>query len=388
MNSSSASRNEDGESTARPAGSKSSTTLETKLRTRRVQRTATPDERLPHLKRILKTELPKRRLKDTQALQTAAQDFLDLTIAYPDASCYSYIDDFSFNIDQCKSAFGYPIVNHRYFQADLKRCLARNEAILQRTIMIHIINQYWLDEIFDWNTEGQWSLPKDNRLPSRKDDDISLPKPDLAISFTLNSFTGDEDDSDPIPTDLERCISPDAGDRCFPFLFIEVKKAAADLQDAEMANLHSASQALYNMYTWMVRAGQEEAFFDQIRVFSLVFNAQDLSVRVHRVLQQPDGNLSFRFDEFHAAARYTKDSACLLIESILTDYAARELHPALKTAFAEIIRQEDLRVLNKRKANAVRSASTKKLRRSQDSASNLRTGQTFSMGNLSAGDIS
>jgi hypothetical protein len=53
--------------------------------------------------------------------------------------------------------------------------------------MIHIINQYWLDPIFDWNTEGQWSQPKETRLPSREDDDISLPKPDLAISFTQDS---------------------------------------------------------------------------------------------------------------------------------------------------------------------------------------------------------
>lgn len=321
-------------------------------------------------------------------MQTAAREFLEKTTAYPDHSCYSYIDDFSFDIDRCKSAFGYPIVNSRYFEADLKRCLARNEVILQRTIMIHIINQYWLDPIFDWNTEGQWSLPKDNRLPSRMDDDISLPKPDLAISFTLKSFTGDEDDSAPIPTDLERCISPDGGDRCFPFLFMEVKKAAADLQDAEMANLHSASQALYNMYTWMVRAGQVETFFDQVRVFSVVFNAQDLSVRVHRGYQQPDGELSFHFDEFSPLDRYTKDSACLLVETILTDYAARELHPALKKAFTEIIQQEDLRVMNKRKANAGRGTSNKKGRKSQDSAGSLRTGQTFSMANLNTGDIS
>lgn len=29
----------------------------------------------------------------------------------------------------------------------------------------------------------------------------------------------------------------------FPFLFIKVKKAAADLQDAHMTHLHNASQA-------------------------------------------------------------------------------------------------------------------------------------------------
>lgn len=389
MDSSSADKpTDDAESTARQIAPKNSTTLETKLRMRRVKSKAIPDEKMEHLRQILKTELPETRMKDTHALQAAVRDFLDQTVVNPDDNCYPYIDDFSFNVDQCKSVLGYPVVNHKYFQADLKRCLGRNEAVLQRTIMIHIVNQYWMDDIFDWNTEGQWSLPKDNRIPSRRDDEVALPKPDLAISFTLESFTDAEDDSDPIPMDLERCISPDSGNRCFPFLFMEVKKAAADLQDAEMANLHSASQALNNMYNWMVRAGKdhEKAFFDHVRTFSLVFNAQDLSVRVHRACMLPEGYLSFRFDEFLPLARYTKDSACLLIQTILRDYAAKELHPALKKAFAEIIRQEDLRVLNKRKANPARSASTKKARKNQDSSGSLRTGQSFGMSNLSTGD--
>ena len=80
--------------------------------------------------------------------------------------------------------------------------------------------------MFDWNCKGQWSLPKDSCLPSQKDDDISLPKPGLAVSFTLKSLTGEHDDSD------EECISPDGHSRCFPFLFMEVKKTASDLQDA------------------------------------------------------------------------------------------------------------------------------------------------------------
>ncbi|MCJ1251132.1 hypothetical protein MMC30_008363 [Trapelia coarctata] len=389
MDSSSAEKQTDeAESTAKQTAPRNATTLETKLRLRRVQREPTPDETMEHLRQILQAELPEMRLKDTHALQAAVQDFLDQIAAFPDESCYSYIDDFFFNIDRCKSTLGFPVVNHKYFQADLKRCLARNEAVLQRTIMIHIVNQYWLADIFDWNTEGLWSLPKDNRLPSRKDDEIALPKPDLAISFTLKSFTGAEDDSDPIPTDLERCISPDGGSRCFPFLFMEVKKAAADLQDAEMANLHSASQALFNMYTWLVRAGHQQAFFDGVRVFSLVFNAQDLSVRVHRAVLQADGELSFRFDELSPLARYSKDSACLLIRTILTDYAAAELHPALQKAFVEIIKQEDLRIFTKRKANAARGAVAKRGRKSGDSGSGLRTGQSFGMAGLSTGDTS
>ena len=271
-----------GSVTAKATGTKSVKVSETKLRHRRINRTATTDERIMHLRSTLKTQLPERLLKDTEVLQNVARDFLQQTVDNPDDSCYPYIDDFSYNFDEGKSEISYPIVNRKYFQADLDRCIANNEAVLQRTVMIHIINRYWLGRIFNWNSEGQWSQPKDTRLLSREDDEISLPKPDLAISYTLASFTGEEDDSDPIPPELEKCISPDGDNRCFPFLFMEVKKAGADLQEAYMANLHTASQALYNMWSWMVRAGQENSFFDVVRVFSLVFNAQDLSVRVHR----------------------------------------------------------------------------------------------------------
>lgn len=283
MNSSSASR-DDGSTTAKLAGTKSVKTVSLeKLRVRHVRGKRTADSRLEHLRSILNTRLPERSLNDIGDIKDVTENFLSQIAENPHDSCYVYIDEFSYRFDKGKTNIGYPIVNRRYFEADLERCLVGNEAVLQRTIMIHIINQYWIKNILDWNTEGQWSQPKDTRLPSRGDGEISLPKPDLAVSFKLESFTVAEDDSDPIPQDLAKCISPDGGGRCFPFLFFEVKKAGADLQEAYTANLHSASQALFNIYTWMVRAGQEEQFFDEVRVFSVVFNAQDLGVRVHVV---------------------------------------------------------------------------------------------------------
>jgi hypothetical protein len=382
MDSSSTSR-DDGSTTqkGRRAGS-IKVSLE-KLRVRRILREAKADSRLQHFNSILTTELPERTLKDIEGLRSVAADFLQQIAKHPNDSCYVYLDDFSFRFDEGKSKINYPIVNRRYFEADLKRCLARNEAVLQRTIMIHIINQYWLDPIFDWNTEGQWTQPKDTRLPSREDDDISLPKPDLAISFTLNSFTVAEDESDPIPPDLTKCLSPDGGNRCFPFLFFEVKKAGADLQDAYTANLHSASQALYNIYNWMVRADMEDIFLEEVRVFSVVFNAQDLGIRIHRAAKLPTGGgaLCFQFDEFRALDRYTKDQACLLIKAIMTDYAAKELHPTLKSAFAEIVTQEDGRITSKRKAAQAGASSSKRTRRGGND--DPQTGHSFGMSNLS-----
>ncbi len=139
------------ESTAKQKGTKSVKVTDNKLRLRRVKRDDINDndEKLPHLQSILKTQLPKRLLKDTEDFQRTLKDFLQLTVDHPNENCYPFIDDFSFNVDEGKSKIDYPIVNNGYFQADLRRCLARNEAVLQRTIMINIVNQYWLGSIFD-----------------------------------------------------------------------------------------------------------------------------------------------------------------------------------------------------------------------------------------------
>ena len=389
MDSSSTSRNtgEDGSTTAKLQGSRSSNKLtETKLRHRRINREETADDRLQHLRSILHTSLPKRALKDIPHLRAIAEKFVRQVIENPNDSCYSYIDEFSFRFDEGKSDLHYPIVNSRYFEADLERCMARNEAVLQRTIMIHIVNRHWLGKMFDWNTEGQWSQLSDTRIPSREDDDISQPKPDLAISFTLKSFTGAEDDSAPIPAALEKCMAPDGVPRCFPFLFFEVKKAASDLQEAFLTNLHSASQALYNIYNWMIRANHEDKFFKEVRVFSIAFNAKDLFVRVHRCEKISTGALGFRFDKFEVLNGYTKDDACSLVKAILTDYAERELHPILKSTFDQVVNQEDERVAaSKRKAMEARNSSSKRSRRAEsDVQSDVQhTGESFRMSNLS-----
>jgi hypothetical protein len=168
----------------------------------------------------------------------------------------------------------------------------------------------------------------------------------------------------------------------YQFLFFEVKKAGTDLQDAYTANLHSASQALYNIYNWMDRSDNEDIFFKEVRVFSVVINAQDLGVRVHRVVKLPSGGgtLCFQFDEFRLLDCYTRDQACLLIKVIINDYAAKELYPILKSTFASIITQEDEQIASKREAALARASSSKRTRRDRNDV--LHTGQPFGMGNL------
>lgn len=352
-----------------------------KLAVRRIEDEPLEDPKMPDLRSILTLQLPERQLKDIGDLKSVTKDFLQQIEEHPNESCYNAIDDFSYRFDEGKTSIRYPAINCHYFKADLKRCLSQNEAVLQRTIMIHIINQYWLDEKFDWNTEGQWSQTDATCLKSRDDDKISLPKPDLAISFKLRSLSTGGDKSDPVPRELQSSLSPDNGFRCFPFLFFEVKKAGADLQDAFMANLHSASQALNNMHTWIERANLEEECSEDVRVFSVVFNAQDLGVRVHRIVKRTDGILSFQFDELRPLNRYTKDQACVLIQSILVDYAAKELHSTLKRAFREVISRRLEEISSKRSAPPARNSSSKRTRRG-DIDNTLHTGASFGLSQL------
>ena len=370
----------DDESTTKMTMTRSNKNNEDKLRYRRVRRKATNDQRLPHLRSILREALPVPSLEIISELRDVTQEFLEQISEEPAQSHYTFMDEFSHKFDEKKARMNHPIINPRYFQAQLTKCLAENEAALQRTVMMSVFHHYWLDEIFDWKAEGKWSQPLDVRLPSSEDDEIPSPKPDLAISFTRQSFTGNEDDSDPIPQELERCISPGGGDKCFPFLIMEVKRAAADLGDAYLANLHSASQALYNMYLWMHRADRLETFFQQVRIFSFVFNAQDLNVRVHRCSPLNDGNISFHFDDFTALTKYNRDQVCLLVDTILNDYAATELHGLLLAAYRDVVIQEKERVLSKRRTNAARNSNSKRQRRSGEVSQNVN--QSFGMSRL------
>ena len=77
---------------------------------------------------------------------------------------------------------------------------------------------------------------------------VALPKPDLAIFFRLDALTG-SDRWASYPKDIAGCLLPDGGEeRCFPSFFMEVKRSADNLEAAFQANLHSASQALYNTF--------------------------------------------------------------------------------------------------------------------------------------------
>ncbi len=87
--------------------------------------------------------------------------------------------------------------------------------------MMESIDRHQLDNILTYNCEGQWKVDNLGRLISMDIDDdlVPPPRPDLSISYKLESFDG----TAPIPEDLSQSFRPDnVGQKdglCFPFLF-------------------------------------------------------------------------------------------------------------------------------------------------------------------------
>lgn len=301
-----------------------------KLRSREVDEDPSTDERVPHFKDVLHWELPKLNTQQVEEVLAIFKSFAELTVEEVD---YPQVESLSNEFDRWKSKVKLAQITEEHFLGDVIRCSFSNEAVLQRTIMMEIMDRHQLHNFLAFNSEGQWDQNHSDRLISRDADLVTLPKPDLNVSFKLDSFNK----SAPIPGNLKKSFRPDSlgqkYGRCFPFLFFEVKRASHSLEVALMANLHSASQALLNIYAWMVRAQQVETFFEKVRVFTFVFNAQDLLVRMHRASRHDITLLQYHFVEFVEFRAYSKDQVCLLTRNILEKYAIEELHPILKSAF-------------------------------------------------------
>lgn len=359
------------------------------LRERRVNQEKSADSMTAKLKGDL-ISLPTRiKYKDTTQLQSILRKFLhECDSSRPNQDSYSQIEELIDGIASWKPLHGLFSISNREFDHDTKLCLHSNEAMLQRTVMTTLIDRWQLSNIFTFNCEGQWSLPR-NPLPTTGPSSaISSPKPDLAIFFKFESLTNDKYVA--IPKPIDDCLRPDGGQwRCFPFLFIEAKRAEHDLNPAVMANAYNASQALYNMHVWMTLAGDAEAFFSKVRVFTIVLNASELALRCYRAEIDIKSMISFQYDEIISLKSYTRDEACKLIKNILTIYGENELHVILKDCFRKIVDSyttgrlklpETLPV--KRKPSNTEDSSDKRSRRSHN-PSNVNTSDSFGASNLS-----
>jgi hypothetical protein len=374
----------DGVSTPRPVedAKRVQKAILNKLRTRRViPDLSTADEKAEHFKSTFGVQKPITiPFKDTKALQTILRNFLQrCEKARPRDNSYTAIEELSNEINKWKPTFNLTTITNQDFENDVAHCQHSNEAVFQRTVLISIIDRWQLNDMFDFNCEGHWSLQGTYPLPSTQGpkDRVTGPKPDLAIFFKLEALIGTDASSfsAPVPPKLESCIWPDNYvRRCFPFVFIEAKRGFHDLTFAVYANMHSASQALFNIYKWMEKAGFTDVFFEKVRLFSIAINAEKIIARVHRAspLAGEEG-LVFLYDDLCTLYKYSRDDACLLIRNILVEYGVAELHGILKDTFEEVSRQFKEGTFQndeppKRKNDPMLSASTKKARTSQNAS--------------------
>ena len=364
-----------------------------KLRQRRVNQEKTKDDRSEQFRSILTFEPTRIRFKDIGDLEEILRAFLELCEkARPDQDSYAAIEDLIDKFASWKPRHGLFSISNREFRQDTDLCLKSNEAVLQRTVMASLIDRWHLSYIFTFNCEGQWKTP-DYPLPtSGPIGQISAPKPDLAVFFELESLT--EDISAPIPESISTCLRPDGGQwRCFPFLFMEVKRARHDLDLAEMSNAHNASQALYNMYIWMELAGEVEDFLQKVRVFTIVLNARELALRCYRAELGSNNQMRFRYDDIELQSFYNRDQACKLIRKIMVEYAEKELYAILKATFQKVVdafANGKLKGLEKgpgkRKAGTGTVSSGKRSRPSQDPVGrSVNLSDSFGASNLSIG---
>lgn len=377
------------EKTARPQKGKATVNWD-KLRIRRVAQTPTDDPQSDQLKSILLPKQIKIRFKDTSDLQDILREFLDVCeLARPNGDCYDAVEDLINQIARWKPAHKLFTVSNLEFNKDIAVCRASNEAVLQRTLMTTLIDRWQLSNLFTFNCEGQWSMANYPLPSSGPAEAVSLPKPDLAIFFKLESLTTDL--SVTFPKVLSECLRPDGGTwRCFPFLFIEAKRRGNDLEQAYLANAHSASQALYNMYVWMTVAGEQTTFFEKVRVFTVDLNAREPALWCYRAELDEQNRLRFEYQEVVSQKAYDRDDACLLIRNVLTEYGERKLHTILKKTFQRVTSDHangKLQHLDerkpKRKADMGSSFSDKRSRGTEATSSQINVTESFGISGVS-----
>ncbi|GAP84235.1 hypothetical protein SAMD00023353_0700270 [Rosellinia necatrix] len=317
------------------------------------------DPKAAELKAVIIANAVDIRLAQTESLRNHIELFLGRADgSQGGASIYDTVEELSNAINEWKSTVRMATTTNRDFNKDLEHCkFPANEAVFQRTVLMSILNRHQIGDQFDFNCEGQWSLRSNYyALPSTEENSIPAPKPDLAIFFRYSSLVGRGTywKSTPIPDYLKPCMSPDGYiQRCFPFVFIEAKKGFRDLTPALVANMHSASQALFNIYVWMSEAGHKDEFFSDVRLFSIAINAREFVLRVHRaqVVEESEG-LEFYYDDICRGYEYERDNICNLIQNILVGYAEKTLLNVLRQSVLAVVRnQREMQAL-KRKSEA------------------------------------
>ena len=88
--------------------------------------------------------------------------------SHPNDNIYPEVEGLSNQISFWRSDVNLVSIPEREFDIIRNYCKKPNEAVLQRTVMMSIIDTPQLPELFVYNCGSQWDLPKRFQLPSRK----------------------------------------------------------------------------------------------------------------------------------------------------------------------------------------------------------------------------
>jgi hypothetical protein len=311
------------------------------LRLRRVSKIPTEDKMSKLIQPKLVGEPFQLQFKDIGGLQSILQNFLgkcEMSKLTDDS--YTDIEDLLNGINEWKFESHLTSITDRDFEKDIAQSKSSNEAVTKQTLMISMLDRWQLPELFVYNCECQWIVDPRHLLPvTGRMQEVALPKPDLAIFFKLGSLLGSNVWA-PYPGEISCCLRPDGGDeRCFPFFFMEVKGADGNIESAFRANLLNASQALYNIFVWMSRAGQEKIFFDNVRIFTMDLSAREIHLRMHRAIRDEENYLTYHFTDIISLIDYNRGQACHPVRNVIY-YAEKELHGILKRTFQDVSQQE------------------------------------------------
>ncbi|KAL9116838.1 MAG: hypothetical protein Q9187_006633, partial [Circinaria calcarea] len=159
------------------------------------------------------------------------------------------------------------------WQMDMEECQRSGEATFQRTIMMEIINRHKLGDYLKYSCESTWTCQPMPRTISKDFDRMTMPTPDLAVSFKTSALIDAlrlNRLSQWMSLICPESLKENKVDRAFHFFSLEAKNAqmASQSNVALRQNFNVASLALHNMYMVMRKANMEDVFFKDVRFFS------------------------------------------------------------------------------------------------------------------------
>ncbi len=254
----------------------------------------------------------------------------------------------------------------RFWASDHAKCnRGSNEALFQRTVMMHLISRHSLiydrgathQSLFDFSVEEPWTCPP---MPTRayleRIKFLTQPKPDLAVCFRRHAVIPDNLwMTMPAATKGLACYENTnifVETRIFHFFTIEAKKGNTDPDDdvGKFQSLNNASQALHNSFQFCKDAGgaYEDEFFTKARFFSVVASTKGLIIRIHRATRlntaefgkglimevTPGYPLKFEFQEYKKIEKgdFNRKVVSDIFQRILVGYEANELYLLLQNA--------------------------------------------------------